>query len=352
MKRKYEGEIDMNSSTPFYMDPSVPFYTEPDSYFVKYFIAYIDILGYKSIFDGSFPYGNIVMTECGEMKFISHFRQNNPIVFSLKIEGYIEMAKESMKYYSADIKQKVFSDNFLFCTKDHWLQLVDFTAVLQSILVREGVLIRGALCWGDLHYSNDFISGTGLIKVVEAEKQAKMPKIVIDNSFIQAATTDIEKINPSTMYDFLAHMGLLMKNGIYDAAKNISKPNVDDVFKYMGLCDFDDKWGNVFIDYINKQTGDVRASAYHSLEYMLFAHRFWVLYNALAIQEDSIENVLPKLKWCLFYHNSYCEKHRFHKYLIDEDFFNELCAEQKYNFINDNVWRKLCYSAQGKWFLD
>ena len=265
-------------------------------YFKPNFIAYLDILGYKSIFEGTTIYSKFgTNAATGEEVLFAQDKALTPYLFSNDIEHYIATSKNLLNMFNVDIKQKVFSDNFLFCTTNDWTELLVFVTILQALFVEQGIFIRGSLCHGDLHYSEDFISGSGLIKAVELESNAKSPRIIIDNSFYEAASKIVSS-----------------ENGTSDT--------MDSLFAWsekVGYC-IKDSDGKAIVDYLGNLRVNVSGDAtdgYLNLESVLSRHKFWISHYANATQ---IMGVFDKYKWCMDYHNNFCTQYGYTDFLIDK----------------------------------
>jgi len=268
-----------------------------DNYFKPHFIAYIDVLGYKSIFEGKTPFIQFYNTN----RFVKWTKKETPALFSKLLSDFIALSKNLSGTLDAGIKQKIFSDNFLFCTEENWEDLLAFVSILQSFFVEEGILVRGALFYGDLHYSDESINGLGLIGAVDAEKRARYPRIVVDGSFFEGA-----HIMARQKYKDLENLDALTWS------------------KEKGLCalDFDNE---IFIDYLENLKRNVledeSEKGYLNLKSVLTRQK---IYTTLKMFTNSDAGVLEKLKWCRDYHDYFCKRHKLDDYIMNEISYENL----------------------------
>ena len=136
-----------------------------------YYLAYFDILGYKSYFEN----------------------ESDPYDFLSVIQSAIEDMKKSvnitLSLNDVDVKFRAYSDNFLFYIKHENNELGAMAALAfltQQIqrrrLEKYSILIRGGITIGKFYVNKDFIFGKGLIDVYTLEnKFAVYPRIILDN---------------------------------------------------------------------------------------------------------------------------------------------------------------------------
>ena len=167
--------------------------------------------------------------------------------------------------------------------------------------MEEGILVRGALFYGDLHYSDDSINGLGLIGAVDAEKRARYPRIVVDDSFFEGAHTIARQ-----KYKDLENLDTLTWS------------------KEKGLCasDFDNV---IFIDYLENLKRNVLEDesdkGYLNLKSVLARQK---IYTTLKMFTNSDAGVLGKLKWCRDYHDYFCKRHKLDEYIMNEISYENL----------------------------
>lgn len=140
------------------------------------FIFYIDILGYKNILSR-----NTVKDDEHMRNILNRFTQ----IFSRLdfVLGY------GAKFDKNKWLKKCFSDNFLFLyesEENNLDNLMIFQAVASQIqhqFLLEGILTRGAISYGTIHYNDDIVYGLDLIKVVVMEENHREPSVIVDERF-------------------------------------------------------------------------------------------------------------------------------------------------------------------------
>ncbi len=137
----------------------------------NYYLAYFDILGYKSYFEDE---------------------KNDPYEFLMVIKDAFEDVKKGVNLTQSlnnvDIKYRVYSDNFLFYVEeqDNELEvLVAFSYLISLIqrrlLEKHSLLIRGGITKGKFFVNDDLLFGKGLIDVYTLESEmAIYPRVIID----------------------------------------------------------------------------------------------------------------------------------------------------------------------------
>jgi hypothetical protein len=253
---------------------------EPDFNFEikNYFIAYFDILGFENM--------------------VSQDNKKKDLILLTMINDCISNSKEVITLFNktgnkTDIKFKVFSDNFVFCTEKDYTSLLSMIAILQSTFLPYNIFIRGTLSYGKIYFNEEFIYGKGLIEAYKIESEiAIYPRIIIDDTFISGAS----KILTSKWKK---------KVSLELTLKSLNK----------NYCvDFDN---NLFIDYLGvlkyleDETGQP-CNGYSFFE-MLDIHARNICYNL----QNSDKRIIQKYQWCKNYHNYTCTK-----YNIPDKFIN------------------------------
>lgn len=221
----------------------------------KHFIAYVDILGY------------------------GHLIKERGITTMAKIID--EAIREARAFPEVKgVKQKVFSDNFLFCgtTEQEGIEIYKVVSYLQHTLILEGIFVRGAMCYGNISWSDDFVCGDGLIDVYKLESIAAIyPRILVHDNFI-------------------SHLEPMHK--MYGKLDDDYFHFVDYLKLCLSLIAYDDseKTVEIILDY-------------------LALHRDLVVKNLLVYRGNT--KIQEKYQWCKRYHNNFCKEHGFSDYLID-----------------------------------
>jgi len=227
-----------------------------------HFIAYFDILGYENMIKAG-----------GEEKIKSLLS-----IIDESVKGAMVLAY-TFNEIGTNIKMKVFSDNFFFCTKDDPYILVILISLIQTSLAMNDIFIRGALCYGNIYFDDHYVFGKGIIDAHFLESNiALFPRIILDNTIIKA-------ISPEAGFEIISDY-------IYE--------------------DFD---GNKYISYLNNKNDKEKMlnDSEMSFDDILSTHKKLIQKNLSS--ED--KSVLQKYQWCKRYHNKFCKKNDFNKFVIE-----------------------------------
>ncbi|MBE6379067.1 MAG: hypothetical protein E7051_09675 [Lentisphaerae bacterium] len=226
----------------------------------NFLVAYLDVLGGKAIIRKS---PEEFFANCVEL--FQNFPQK------------IDTALGNFKNYN--ILRKTFSDNICIAMKIQegkdsfasYCNFFDYVGGLQKYaLVQFGWILRGGISLGDIHLSEDIVSGTPLIEAVEIEENVSIyPRIVLGQSIQKEI--DIHRLN-----------------------------------KLCKLCCLQsDHDGNFFIDYIGRTVFFIKNEKdlcrKKALADVLTRIAAWISYR---IEENSSEmRILAKWLWLLSYFN-------------------------------------------------
>ena len=158
------------------MEPKVP------SELKRYYIAYMDMLGYKDFFQ-------------------KHAEQIPQLLNSIcavisNTKDYIARANQSQilhSYADMDISMKMYSDNILLCleigeTQFEIVKLLTFLSIVADVqrefVVKYGLFLRGGVTIGEMSFNEDFVFGQGVIDGVEMEARANYPRIMLSQSIV------------------------------------------------------------------------------------------------------------------------------------------------------------------------
>lgn len=185
-----------------------------------YYLAYFDILGYKSFFESK------------DFDVASFFETVNSALNDVKKGINIESSLNHV-----DIKYRVYSDNFLFYIEDNdnehqaLITLSRLVSLIQKrLLEKYSLLIRGGITKGDFRFNEELIFGKGLIDVYTLEStKAIYPRVIFSNDPFAKDTLDslkneglIEKDEDGYYYvQFLYQTGAEVSYEIL--ARNITK---------------------------------------------------------------------------------------------------------------------------------
>ncbi len=123
-----------------------------------------------------------------------------------KIEDYFSYILSDFKKYLSIRKFKflIISDSIVVSaknSKENLSELVFVIGKIQSQLLLKGILVRGAISFGNFHInkSTGIVVGPGLINAYLLEKHAKYPRIILDrnliNIFFDSTSSFLEYMN-------------------------------------------------------------------------------------------------------------------------------------------------------------
>jgi len=148
----------------------------------KYYIAYIDILGYKNkVKDNQ-------QDVLDKVHSAFNFTKSRRHLFNALLTSIFE---ESHK-----VEFKIFSDNIVLymdaekVTTQKIMFFLEQIKELQIGFLYQGFFLRGVVTKGDIAANEHFIFGQGLIDAYELEKKLKDPRIVIDQKVIDDITAE------------------------------------------------------------------------------------------------------------------------------------------------------------------
>lgn len=188
----------------------------------EYYIAYFDVLGYKSFFENT---------------------NKEEILKFLK--SIIQLAKDTIHKssnlnmnYQGQIHVKSFSDNFMILLDSSVseTQAVDVLSKLMALLQvrfleKYSILIRGCITKGDAYINESIVFGEGLINAVLLEQQAFFPRILIDkkrisiDSFVNGYDSLITKDEDDEYYiNFLSYTNKIETYGYMKVTKDSNDP--------------------------------------------------------------------------------------------------------------------------------
>jgi len=163
----------------------------------KYIVAFIDILGFKNL---------VKQSEYNEADFLNVHRILNRFVMLQKKETWekaralIEVEEDAQKkelddfYIDSMVHCTCFSDSVIIAVDAHdkvnerCSALIALLAQISTELLRENVLLRGAVAYGNLFVDNNSNTyfGTALNKAYELESTvAKYPRIILSSDLIK-----------------------------------------------------------------------------------------------------------------------------------------------------------------------
>ncbi len=294
----------------------------------KYYVAYMDILGYKDFFQ-SHPNDTELF-----LQTISEAVQET----INQIESY-KLIKDQSSVDSLEPQIKIFSDNILICTRckktneDNFipfLRLVKLMANIQLMFINKyHLVVRGSIAKGNFYIDERFVFGQALITAYEMEsKEAVYPRIILQKD-------EVNKI-------------LEYINGKDDEKSNMKKKiSIDNIKALCAISIGKEKGGSYFANYlpaynanyINLSKFEISETfTYNTMDDNNEKHNKMPLYNKIKVKEkllshqqsiikkindecnyntfDNLENkklieakraIIDKYIWIIDYHNRACE---------------------------------------------
>ena len=315
----------------------------------EYYIAYLDILGYKNFFSEH------------EKEILSFQAKINDAIqrskeFITKINGS-PILKQSLHF-----ETRIFSDNILLCmdVSEDYLESARAISFLQMVsdiqrefITRYGLFLRGGIKRGYISLNDDYIFGQGLIDVVEIEeRKAIYPRIIIDEALVDSIFTSKlfseEELNNFAPIENAFNSNQEISEGDKEAYTNlifrIKMSNMlqiialkliskwDDGFyfvNYLQMIDSSSLLGPGTVESIKELLQSISPSDYELVSQTSNDHDSYLMQNKKRIEEqlqlygcdkdvdfgnldkaagnaERREHVLKKYIWAMAYHNRFC----------------------------------------------
>lgn len=157
--------------------------------FSDHYVAYFDILGYKDFFSSK---------PDKVVEFVKAIESANQKTSSML--GSIQNSHVGQMINTEEIGYRIFSDNILLYLpvtnfpyeKIRMLTFLTAVANIQKGFVNEfGLFVRGAITKGKFLCAESSIHGKALIDVVEMEKYAEFPRIIVSEDIINTIFTPV-----------------------------------------------------------------------------------------------------------------------------------------------------------------
>lgn len=195
----------------------------------NHIVAFIDILGFKSIVEESSTDKAVFDT----------------ILNSLKtLEQHVEYNAGKAAHRQSVFKMTQFSDSIVISrpnTEDALFFMIMDLNFLQNVLAKSGVLIRGGVSYGSLYHENNICFGPAFVKAYELEsKHAIYPRIIIDPDIIN---DDVDKNYIKQYHKYTQQ----------DGSEHIEEKKTDPSFIHALFQTIlkQDKDGFYFVDFLN-----------------------------------------------------------------------------------------------------
>jgi hypothetical protein len=244
----------------------------------KSIITYIDIMGFKRIVE----------------------RQSPEEIYSL-VDNFRHLSTSLAENDATKQKYMFFSDTIIRSREsDNWCDIqngncVLFSEILEIIriigrLMKNGILIRGALVIDDLFVNGNTFFGPGIIRAYTSEALAKYPRIVFDKNIIE-------------LFDRINDDGILYDP--YDRYKkmvsNISRDNLVKVKKDVLSVLRKGYDGMYYIDYLK-----ILFDEYEDEAFDFINCHFMLIIRGLENSKNDV-NILEKYLWMKRYHNNFID---------------------------------------------
>jgi len=229
----------------------------------QHVVTYIDILGFRELVDKRSP--NFISRAIRDVRDITV-----PDALAIKRD------KENYVNFSDLIVHTI---PILSETKENKPRSIvsgelRYLALVQAVLIDKGLLLRGAVTFGDMERSYGVLFGPGLISAYELERDhAQYPRIIVDKRLIASLRNN----SLLRRYSYEREMRLLSN------------------------CIRLDDDGLVFIDYLGFMRGALKSDllSYHNL---VETHKKLIEKNLIKFEGN--RRVLSKYLWLRKYHNA------------------------------------------------
>lgn len=217
------------------------------------YVAFIDVLGFKNMVTRNID--DVILA----LRYIKLFRDSFyslPSRAGTPADHLLNLSMSEEEYEAELPKATMFSDSIVISQDINNLSsfsdFIEFIALMQFELLREGILIRGGIDIGELYHDDSFVFGEGLVSAYSLEsKTAIYPRIVVSQKAIERVNSDIEsQFEAETKRYFFV-------NGkkYYMEPFNLEKYYIKDEFFYIS---YDDQY---YIDYLRLGLEILKASS-------------------------------------------------------------------------------------------
>lgn len=324
----------------------------------EYYIAYFDVLGYKSFINNNpekeVELLNTVHSIITKTENTIHDINNSPI---------------ATLYGDIRIQSKVFSDNVLICIEvgndyeKEVTRLITFMGIIsdiqKQIITNYNLFVRGGITKGRMSINEVYVFGEGLIEVVEIEKATKYPRIEISPQIIEILNKpwlcSQEDLNKATLIekrinnneDISTDENEFYEQTLCKGKREIIKRNL--IQKVIYYCDdgksclsylFCLDVNSIFPKSMVEKTLEIVKKKFPydyekytqsgiNTEEMFDKHKLFVImglekysdYSSIAIDDiksfEEQEKILKKYVWAMVYHNCMCERYGKPDYFIN-----------------------------------
>ena len=148
----------------------------------RYYIAYMDILGYKDFFQ---KYPDLISQLLNSI--YAAISSTKDCITKVNQSEFLR------NYTGMSISVKMYSDNILLCveadkTQFEIIKLLTFLSIVADVqrefVANYGLFLRGGVTIGEMSFNDDFVFGQGVIDGVEMEEHAIYPRIILSKSIV------------------------------------------------------------------------------------------------------------------------------------------------------------------------
>jgi hypothetical protein len=193
---------------------------------------FLDILGFKSLIDGSAKDSPVAAAKRGPASGMSVQQIHSALTainraMTADVPGLSDLVKTSKRVTQ-------FSDSIVVSYRLRergaaFAMLYDIY-LLQIDLIRRGVLVRGAIAAGKLFHDAEVVFGPALVDAAELENLAMYPRVILGREIVELASKDVH-------------------GDLDDTVHRLVKQDLDGMFfiDYFGLSpgEFDDGWDDL-----------------------------------------------------------------------------------------------------------
>lgn len=162
-----------------------------DAQYTEYYVAFLDILGFKNLVSGSESTCQSILNIYNEFGTI-HDELYSDIPEGVQNVNIKIMSDSICVYIEAD-KPNALSSLVLFCTAFQY----------RLLALQPPVFVRGGITFGDMFMENDIAFGPALTQAyLLEEKNAKVPRIIMLKKTLDHGKSRTDKANAKLMEEF------------------------------------------------------------------------------------------------------------------------------------------------------
>lgn len=147
----------------------------------KAIVSFIDILGFRGLVEENKEDSSAVL------KVLEVFKKTQGLgIFSSEKE------ERNIMYFFSDsvvrVRECFPNDGVVF------FEELRRMSVVQTVLLKHGILIRGGLTYGDIFFNEDTVFGPAMIRAYQLESQyADFPRLIVDSEFANNFINDFKE---------------------------------------------------------------------------------------------------------------------------------------------------------------